>query len=172
MEDDFGADEVAVKPFVFAGAGANGLWADVDGAPKTLVGGPPEEATERATGNPEGCPKIPDELVAAEVCGASPNGFGNLLGASNEFTEGAKGLKGAGAGDPNDEDVSVVFATKGFIVTEDSAMVDWFGFGSLRLSANRTCLLLWNPRPLPPLPLTIMLFCPLCARFAAFSSRS
>ena len=129
MEDDFGTDEVAVKPFIVAGASANGLWADVDGAPKGFAG--------------------------AVVC-----------------DEGAKGLKGAGAGDPNGEDVSPVFAAKGFIAIEDGAVVDWFGFGSLRLSANRTCLLLWNPRPLPPLPLTIVLFCPLCARFVAFSSRS
>lgn len=167
MEDGFGTDEGAMKPFVVAGAGANGLWADVDGAPKTLVGAPDDDA-ERAVGNPEGLPKRPAEIVAGEVWDGAPKGFTGPV----VCDEDAKGLKVAGAGEPNGDDVSPVFAAKGFIAIEDGAVVDWFGFGSLRLSANRTCLLLWNPRPLPPLPLTIVLFCPLCARFVAFSSRS
>jgi len=117
MEDDFGTDEVAVKPFVVAGAGANGLWADVDGAPKTLVRAPDAPA-ERAVGNPEGLPKRPAEGIAGEAWDGVPKGFTGAVVCDG----GAKGLKVAGAGDPNGEDVSPILAAKGFIAIEDGVV--------------------------------------------------
>src|SRR6187402_2448513 len=99
-----------------------------------------------------------------------PNGF---TGAS-DFGAPANGLNGAGTGDPKGEDWDVEFARNGFVVEGDGALLKGSNFCSVDVSANRTCLLVYGPPwvPRPPRPLTIVPFCPLCVRFAAFSSRS
>jgi hypothetical protein len=95
----------------------------------------------------------------------APNGLAIGLGTPNGFSGvfvfGANGLKGDDAGDPNGEAVAVVFGAKGFVGAGDA--LNGSGCGSAGGSANLTCLLLWPPRgtPLPPLPLTIVPFCPL-----------
>lgn len=91
------------------------------------------------------------------------NGFGD-----SAFAGAANGLKGAGADNADEEEFGgcangLTGAGDGDLLKDPTI--------SEGESANRTCLLLCEPRGVP-LPFTMVPFWLLCSRLAAFSSRS
>lgn len=163
-----------------------GVVETLDGVPKVDEGDAVRETLEGANGfTPVDCgvlaePKPfefeglePDEgakgdgeVVLALGWVSVPNIFDDGFGVGFAVVE--KGLESVGVAVP---------APKGVFISDGVALADepdepaCCSIGGV---VKRTCLLLCNPPRDEPLPLlfAVVPFCPLCSRFAAFSSRS
>ena len=97
-----------------------------------------------------------------------PSGFGGLPNGFELEVEGfvvvvvlgfgAKGLKAAGAADPNEAGVTSEACADGVVVVGERCLLEGPGFFSVPVFANLFDLLVYEPLPLPPLPLAIVPF--------------
>lgn len=104
---------------------------------------------------------FPKGFTAPSDFGGAPNGFEfevEVFALDGVLDFGAKGLNVAGAADPKEDGAAAGACAKGVVVVGEGGLLKGPGFCSVAVFENLFGLLVYEPLPLPPLPLTIVPF--------------